>query len=134
MLLTACTAEEKQYNYLFIGEGDFWKAEYVYRGTEVWKKEGERERYSYRDSDEFTLTYKGAKEELSTMKSLEYQYKTSGGSSTMQEEFDEPTSKVTFTQKGSSENGSKVSEDEVIQVQVEWDGHKEIFELRNTNK
>lgn len=68
------------------------------------------------------------------MKFLEYSYETSAGSGSSTRKFDEQPTKVTFKDMGSTVNGAKVSEDEVIQVNVKWDDYEESFELHNTGK
>ena len=50
------------------------------------------------------------------------------------EEFTEPPSTVTFSSSGASKGGAKVSEDEVIKVNVKWDDFEESFELHNKSK
>ncbi len=68
------------------------------------------------------------------MQKLEFAYKTilSGGGET--EEFTEPFREVRFSTSGASKGATKVSEDEVIQVNVKWDDVEESFELHNNSK
>ena len=133
IFLTACT-EKTNNDYTFKGESEHWEAEYAYRGTELWGETNGKKTYSNEDSYEFVLLYKGPLEELSSMQKLEFAYKTilSGGSKT--EEFTEPPREVRFTTSGASKSGAKVSEDEVIQVNVKWDDFEESFELHNKSK
>ena len=133
ILLTACSKNiTNQYN--FIGESEHWEAEYLYKGTENWGEKKGKQTYSNEDGYEFKLKYKGSLEELSSLQKLEYSFETnnSGGKST--EEFKEPPSTLTFTAAGSSQGGAKVSEDEVIKVNVKWDDFEESFELHHNNK
>ncbi|MBT2667400.1 hypothetical protein J7J00_18140 [Bacillus sp. ISL-4] len=68
------------------------------------------------------------------MKKLEYTYETITESGSKTETYTEPPSEKVFTTSGSSEGGSKVSKDEVIQIIVKWDGFDESFELHNKVK
>lgn len=130
MLLTACS-ETTTNNYKFNGESDHWEAEFSYKGTEKWgEKDGQRT-YSNDDSYTFVLTYKGSLEELSSLEQLEYAFEANGKSSESNLEFTEPPTTVTFSSSGGSKNGAKVTEDEVIKVNVKWDDLEESFELYN---
>ena len=60
----------------FKGESEHWEAEYVYRGTEVWRKDNGKRTYSNEDSYQLVLKYKGSLEELSSIRKLEYAHKT----------------------------------------------------------
>ena len=131
IVLTACSNEKIHYDYIFNGEGEYWKAEYSFSGTEIWGKKDGTITYSNENNKEFILTYKGSLEEISTMKTLEYSYKTSAGGGSSKMEFDEPPTQVTFKSGGRTGNGAKVNEDEVIQVNVKWDDYEESFELHN---
>ena len=131
--LTACSGEENHYDYTFNGEGEYWEAEYSFRGTENWGEKDGRTIYSNENNDEFILTYKGTLKEFSLLKSLEYSYETSIGGGSGTREFDEPPTEVTFKNMGSTENGAKVREDEVIQVKVNWNDYEESFELLNAS-
>jgi hypothetical protein len=128
-LLTACSVEENHYDYIFKGEGEHWEAVYSFNGTEKWGEKDGRTDYSNENGEEFEIKYKGSLKEMSSMKILEYSYETSAGGGGGSMEFDEPPTKVTFKTSGSSENGAKVREDEVIQVNVKWDDLEESFEL-----
>ncbi|KKO54959.1 hypothetical protein XI25_04410 [Paenibacillus sp. DMB20] len=120
--------------YQFFGESEHWEAKYAYQGTEIRREVDRRTTYSNEDSYKFTLKYKGPLEELSPIQKLEYSYETKGGNGKRIERFAEPPKEAVFTSEGSSKGGAKVSEDEVIQVNVKWDGFEESFELRNKNK
>jgi hypothetical protein len=132
--LAACSGEENHYSYTFNGEGEYWEAQYSFSGTEIWREKEGRTTYSNENSDEFVLTYKGSLKELSLVKSLEYSYETSVGAGSGTRQFDEPPTEVTFRNMGSAANGAKVSEGDVIQVNVKWNDHEESFELHNTSK
>ncbi|WP_096271166.1 lipoprotein [Paucisalibacillus globulus] len=128
LLLAACS-ETTNNNYIFTGESEHWEAEYVYEGIEKWgEKDGQRT-YSNNDSYKFVLTYKGSLEELSSIKKLEYSFETRSGSSDSTMEFTEPPSTVMFSSSGGS-TGAKVSENEIIKVNVKWDDFEETFELQ----
>lgn len=132
LALTAC-AETTKYDYKFTGASEHWEAEYANKGTEVWgEKDGQRT-YANEDSYEFLLEFKGDSEEMSSIKKVEYTYKTSSGEGKGTEEFTESNKVVVFSSKGSS-NGAKIGGDEVIQVNVKWDDFEESFELRNNSK
>ncbi|MEK4487884.1 hypothetical protein MHH81_20465 [Psychrobacillus sp. FSL H8-0484] len=133
MLLTACS-ETTNNDYKFSGESEKWEAEYFYKGTEKWGEKDGTKTYSNQDNYEFVLKYKGSLEELSSIQKLEYSYETnhSGGKKT--EQFTEPPQTVIFSTSGASKGGAKVSEDEVIKVNVKWNDFEESFELNNTSK
>lgn len=133
LVLVSCS-EVTHNDYKFIGESKHWEAEYIYTGTETWGENDGVKTYTNEDSYEFVLKYKGSLEELSSVKKLEYSYETitSSGNSTLN--FTEPPTKLIFKSKGSSKNGARVSEDEVIKVTVKWDEIEESFELDNDQK
>ena len=147
LILTACTDVTKNEitkeeitkdevtnnNYKFIGESKHWEAEYIYKGTETWGDNHGTLTYSNKDNYEFVLKYKGTLKELSSMKKLEYSYETISSSGKSTEEFTEPPRELTFKSGGGS-SGAKISEDEVIKVNVKWDEFEESFELHNKNK
>lgn len=133
MLLTACS-ETTINEYKFSGESEHWKATYSYKGTEKWGEKDGKKTYSNEDGYEFVLKYKGSLEELSSLQKLEYSYETVSSSGQNIEEFTEPPSTVTFSTSGGSKGGAKVSEDEVIKVNVKWDDLEESFELHNNRK
>lgn len=137
MVLTGCMEVTKDEvtnnNYKFIGESEHWKAEYSYKGTEIFKNSDGTKTYSNEDSYDLVIKYKGSLEELSSMKKLEYSYKSSNSSGTSTKEFTIPPEKLIFTS-GSSENGVKVNENEVIQMNIKWDEFEESFELHNKRK
>ena len=76
MVLTACSKttgnEVTKNDYKFIGEGDHWEAEYIYKRTETWGDDDGKKTYSNEEKYEFVLTYKASLKELSSMKKLEY--------------------------------------------------------------
>jgi hypothetical protein len=130
IILTACSNEEIiNYEYKYVGEGKYWEAEYLLKGTELWGEEDGRGTYSNENSDEFVLKYKGSLKELSSVKHLEYSYETSAGGGGGTREFDDPPKEKIFKSTGGSKNGAKVNEDEIIQVHVKWDDFEESFEL-----
>lgn len=133
LVLTAC-AKRVSNDYKFKGESEHWEAEYVYRGTEVWKKDNGERTYSNEDSYQFLLKYKGSLEELSSIRKLEYAHKTNSSGGETTKEFDGPPEELLFTASGASEGGTKINEDEVIQVNVKWGDLEESFELHNKSK
>jgi len=147
LVLTACTEKTENtkneavknkvtnYHYKFIGESKHWEAQYFYKGTETSKDDkGVIVSYSNKDNYELVLKYKGSLKELSSMKKLEYSFKTINSSGESKAEFPEPPKKRIFTSRGGSEGGAKVKKDEVIQVHVKWNEAEESFELHNKNK
>ncbi|WP_088013790.1 hypothetical protein [Gottfriedia acidiceleris] len=141
--LTACTEKTDNkvtdnkttnYNYKFIGESEHWEAEYIYRGTETQKNDKDVISYSNKDNYELVLKYKGSLKELSSMKKLEYSFKTNSSSEESKAEFTEPPKERVFTSRGGSEGGAKVDKDEAIQVHVKWNESEESFELHNKKK
>lgn len=134
VILTACSDEEVTNNkYTFIGEGEFWEAEYVYEGTETRDKEDGRTTYSNKYRDVFRLIYKGSTEDIQSIEKLEYSFDTSTGGGSSIREFDEPLNDITFTISGGG-TGAKVKKDEIIKVNVKWDYLEESFELTNQEK
>ena len=129
VILTACSSEKNHYDYTFNGESENWKAQYSFNGTEVWGTKDGRTTYSNDNNDEFVLTYKRSLTDFSSVKSLEYSYETSAGGGSGTRQFDGPPTEVTFKNMGRAGNGAKISEDEVIQVNVKWNGMEESFEL-----
>lgn len=130
IVLAACSDEGARYDYIYTGEGEQWDAEFSVSGTEVWEEDDGTVSYSNEYDNEFVLTYKGTSEELSSLESLEFSFDTSVGSTSTAREFDEPPEEVTFRSSGGG-SGPKIKEDEVIQVNVKWDGLEESFELQN---
>ena len=125
-----------KFHYYFLGgfggPFEYWtvtKAEYIYKGDE---NDGKKT-YSSEDSYELVWIYKGSLKELSSMRRLEYSYITVTSSGDKTEDFTEPPKSLTFTSVGGSKGGAKVSEYEVIQVNVKWDEFEESLELHNKN-
>ncbi|TQR19413.1 hypothetical protein [Psychrobacillus vulpis] len=133
ILLTAC-AEITHNEYTFNGESEHWEAEYSYKGTETWGEDDGTKTYSNEDSYEFVLKYKGSLEDLSSIQKLEYCYRTNSNGGQRTEEFTEPPTTLIFTSRGASKGGAKVSEDEVIQVNIKWDDLEESILLNNKGK
>jgi len=143
LALTACTEttgkvtdnKTTNYNYKFIGESEHWEAEYIYKGTEkTWKNNKGVISYSNKDNYELVLKYKGSLKELSSMKKLEYSFKTNSSGGESKAEFPKPPKERVFTSRGGSEGGAKVHKNEVIQVHVKWNESEESFELHNKKK
>lgn len=133
VVLTACS-ETISNEYKFSGESEHWEAEYLYKGIEKWNKKGGKHTYSNEDGFEFVLKYKGSLKELSSLQYLEYSYETMNSSGKNKGVFTEPPSTVKFSTSGNSKGGAKVSDDEVIKVNVKWDDFEESFELHNNSK
>lgn len=134
IVLTACSNNKFHYDYTFKGEGEQWKAEYSISGTEILKeKDGITTQHSNEYRDEFVLTYKGDLNELSSLEFLEYSYETSTGGRSGKKEFDEPPKEITFKFPGIVGNGEVIEADEVIRVNIKWNGYEESFELQNAS-
>lgn len=133
VLLTACNEEVVNYKYKFKGEGEYWEAEYLFEGTETWKKADGSTAYSNSNTDVFQITYKGSIEELQAIKQLEYSYETSAGGGGGTREFDTPPTDSIF-KSGGSGTGAKVNENDIISVNIKWDGYEKTFELTDKNK
>jgi hypothetical protein len=133
MLLTACS-ETTNNDYIFSGESESWEAEFTYNGTEIWKEKNGIKTYTNEDRHRFVLKYKGSLEELSSLQELQYSYETNFSSQNKTEQFTEPLQTVIFSNTGASNGTAKVSEDEVIKVNVKWDDSEESFELHNKGK
>ena len=106
LVLTAC-AKRVSNDYKFKGESEHWEAEYVYRGTEVWKKDNGDRTYSNEDSYQFVLKYKGSLEELSSIRSLNTAHKTNSSDGETTKEFDGPPEELLFTASGASKAEQK---------------------------
>ena len=133
IILTACSNKEIiKYEYNFAGEGEYWEAEYLFKGTEIWDEKDGRGTYSNENSDEFKLKFKGSLKELSSVKKLEFSYETSAGGGGGTREFDTPPEEMIFKNTGGSKNGAKVNEDETILVHVKWNDFEESFKLQNS--
>ncbi|MCL7745625.1 hypothetical protein [Halalkalibacter alkaliphilus] len=131
LLLSACSNEEViKHDYLFTGEGQYWEAEYIYEGTEIWGEENNRTTYSHEKKDTFVLTFKGSLDEMQSIKNLDYSYQTSAGGSSVSREFDQPPNDISFRTSGGG-TGAKINKDETIPVIVKWNGSEESFELIN---
>ncbi|MFE4144549.1 hypothetical protein ACFX4I_22345 [Peribacillus sp. YIM B13472] len=126
--------EKTEHNYQFTGESEHWEAVYSYKATEIWGRIGKQTTHSSKDNYVLTLKYKGSLEELSSMKNLEYSYETTISSGNKREAYPDPPSEKVFKTSGSSVNGAMVGKDEVIKVNVKWDGFEESFELHNKDK
>ncbi len=134
IVLIACSNEKFHYDYTFKGEGEHWKVEYSINGTETLnEKDGITVQHSNEYRDEFILTYKGDLKELSSVEFLEYSYETSTGGGSGKKEFDEPPKEITFKFAGSVGNGEVIDANEVIRVNIKWNGYEESFELQNAS-
>ncbi|MFS1511466.1 hypothetical protein VQL36_03370 [Chengkuizengella sp. SCS-71B] len=137
LLITSCSSEERiNYEYTFIGEGNYWKGKFISKGTEVWGEESGRTTYDHKHNDEFILEFKDrAIKEVSSLNNLEYSFKTSAGSGSGSENiiFIEPSKGLEIIHQ-SGGTGVKINQDEGIQVTVKWDEYEESFVLNNKDK
>lgn len=130
LLLAGCE-EKEDYRYVYSGEGEYWQAEYIYEGTEIWRKEGDKHSYSNSDSYNARIVFKGSADELSALGELEYSFDAGSRGASHSAQFDAPPESREFTVSGGSRGGAKLREDEVIYVTVRWDGMEESFQLHN---
>jgi len=132
VLLTGCNTTTIKHNYTFTGEGEVWSAEYVQKAEErfITKKDKPAE-YETDKTFKFQLIFKGENSDLAQIKQLKYSYKGAGGSGSLTTEG--PVQLPLLTSGGMG-SGNFVREDDIIQVEVEWDGQKEQFELRVPEK
>ena len=121
-------------DYIFTGESEHWKGEFVYKETEKWIEKNNRTSYSNESKYTLAIQYKGSLSELASVEKLSYSYKTSTGGGSDSREFDEPTKDVIFTSSGSGVGNAMIYQDEVIEVTMKWDTFEESFELRNNGK
>ncbi|OLO38805.1 hypothetical protein BTR23_11120 [Alkalihalophilus pseudofirmus] len=130
LLLSACSNEEVTKNhYSFTGEGQYWEAEYIYEGIEIWEEE-DSTTYSHENSDTFVLTFKGSLYEMQSITNVYFSYETSAGNGGGSREFDQPPNDVTLRISGGG-TGTKINKDEIIPVIVKWNGLEETFDLIN---
>lgn len=87
-------------------------------------------------STNFTLTFNGSSDEISSMKNLKYRYESSSSSGGQELNFDKPlmVNEKVFTHKSSGKGTAIEIPDEVIQVTVQWDGNTENFEMEKIKK
>ncbi|AYA76422.1 hypothetical protein DOE78_13760 [Bacillus sp. Y1] len=107
---------------------------YEYKGeNQDWTAELRLKQLDGEVKKEFILVYKGEAEELSSVKEISYRYETptfNSGKTTQEYLTDGPRDKV-FKKTSKEEGKLFAEEDDVITVEVEVDGVKEIFKLKN---
>ena len=126
--LAACS-EKTHENYIFVGESEHWKAEFVYDVSETWGEKNGKGNYSNEVQYTLTLTYKGAVSELATIKKVSYGYETTTSSASNTIELTEPLTKSEFKLSGSRENSARIFPHHVITAKVQWDDFEETIEL-----
>ncbi len=116
---------EKEYK--LYGESEHWIGEYVCTIYRLSKENN----CSHEIRHEFNISYKNSLEEFSSVKYLKYIYKNNKGKKTGAEEimFDSPPSEKVFSHGSSECRDTEYMEtftpDEVIEVQITWNGNKE---------
>ncbi|WP_342565727.1 hypothetical protein NST84_11650 [Paenibacillus sp. FSL R7-0345] len=127
MLLTACNSGTHHDTYTFSGEGEHWSAIYSETVTEEPALAKGGDAY-YKASSEynFQLAYKGETKDLKEIKQFTYGYEALGHSSS--QTMEGPVRMESLRMHGSG-SGTPNRGQAVITVSVEWDGHKERFEL-----
>ncbi|MFC4558207.1 hypothetical protein ACFO3D_08275 [Virgibacillus kekensis] len=121
------------YEHLFKGESDNWRAEYHVNAEQVFYEEDDTLKGASESEEVFKLIYKGSLDELAEVNQLEWKYETVAGGGGGTRDFGEhfPDTKV-FTQY-SGGNGAIEPGDQEIKVSVQWDGNTEEFTLTNTS-
>lgn len=118
-ILVSCSSNTNSDKIVFIGEGQKWKAEFKIIDLSDGKNR-EQEKI-------FLLQYKGNETELSKINSLSYKYQSSYG--TAGNSIKSPIKNSELTMRSYS-IGSLEDKNSNIEVEVEWDGNKEIFSLK----
>ncbi|PKR76873.1 hypothetical protein CEY16_13760 [Halalkalibacillus sediminis] len=117
MLLAGCAFSEE---HVFEGESDNWEGDLT-----VSKSGGVT-------TEDFVLTYKGDLEELADIGRLQYSFEYLGASTGYTLNFDgEGPSEKEFTNSASGAEEISISEEEVVEVSVEWGEHEEQMVLRS---
>lgn len=129
LLLVACNSKTYRNDFTFTGEGDQWSAQYDYQSTEkVTGKDGKRSDNESQNSYKFQLRYKGEQTDLANIKQMEFGFKTSERESSQTLEGPIRLNDLVIESRGN--RGAYSIEDSVIQVEVEWEGQTEQFELK----
>ncbi|WP_067727026.1 hypothetical protein [Oceanobacillus damuensis] len=121
--------EKIRHNYTFIGESENWKAVYRMDGEEKFFDRGGKGQYDANSKDDFTLTFKGTDRELAEIKDFYYSFESPRRKRSTSESFEEPLTSKVF-KAGGMHDSIVVRGNDVIEVVVEWDGDKEIFEMK----
>ena len=128
--LAACS-EKTQENYIFVGESEHWKAEFIYDVSETWGEKNGKKNYSNEEEYTLTFTYKGAESELATIKSITYGFETVSRSASNTYNFTEPNTESVFKLSGYSQNSARIFTDHVITATIQWDDFEETIEFNN---
>lgn len=130
--LSGCAKKVVLHNYTFIGENDYWKADYRVNGSGTFTEKNGRTEYNSNSEKQLTVTYKKDLSDLSSLKQLQISFQSSASGGTLTRSFDDgPTSQKTFTLKSSSMGGAIESKDEIIKVNIDQDGEIQTIELKN---
>ena len=129
--LAACS-EKTHENYIFVGESQHWKAEFVYDVTETRGEKNGKGNYSNEEQYTLTFTYKGEESELATLQNISYGFETFlGKSERITREFTEPNTESVFKLSGYSQNSARIFTDHVITATIQWDDFEETIEFNN---
>lgn len=126
--LTACS-EKTDESYTFVGESEHWRAEFVYDVSETWGENNGKRNYSNEEEYMLTFTYKGAENDLASIKNISYGYETVSGSGSNTGQFTEPVTQTVFKIGGKAKNTARLFPQHVITAYVQWDDFEEKFEL-----
>lgn len=129
-VLISCS-KNKEYNYTYKGENDFWMAEYKIYTTVRSTKNNNKADKEYEIKDKLIVTYQGKLEELSSIKHLEITYDGSilGGGLSGDYDDENRIASKTFTLSGGSKGNSAPDKNDVITVNINMDGVIQKIEL-----
>lgn len=117
------------HNYVFVGAGEYWTAEYKVTAKEVFHEKNNRTEYSSNSTSEIKLIYSRELTELSELKEISYSFKGNAGSESGTEALTVPPKSKEVISRSSSGNGAFERKESKIEVTVEWQDKKETFYL-----
>ena len=128
--LAACS-EKTHENYIYVGESEHWKAEFVYDVTVTQGEKNGKLNYSAEENYTLTFTYKGDESELATLQNISYGFETFlGKSERITREFTEPNTESVFKLSGVSKHSARIFPDHLITATIQWDDFEETFDLQ----
>ena len=126
--LAACS-EKTHESYIFVGESEHWKAEYVHDVTETRGEKNGKLNYSTEEEYTLTFTYKGEESELATLQNISYGFETNTRSAKNTREFTEPNTESVFKLSGISKHAARFFPNHEITATIQWDDFEETIEL-----
>jgi hypothetical protein len=138
-LLVACSEEKEvvmteSYAMTFVGEGGSWKATYTSTGEETTVTVGEKETFNHLFEDELKLQYVNAEKEIPDLALINYSFEGPLGGGSGSVDYNDQVKNEGITHEIGLDGGSKIGENAVIRVKVEWEGNEEFFELSYVGK